>query len=701
MANIYGVPGEEYGDKKLYKVLETLPSDWVIYVQPTLVYKDKRRSADYVLINRELGLIELEVKDWVRIEDRTADQAYVNRKATGKSEWEDSPVKQAKGIAEVASNILRENPELLRYANGKLDFPYRYAGVLPNIKKPAITWLEKAWGEGYIFGEEDITRENILKSLKRIPAPFNRPMTLQQFDVVRAMLDDRLIARDHNTKSFKGIYSLLQEEIAKEPLAVESKGEAKAVDAVDKQKGFLSFLFPGSKERIEHLEQEVPEENREIKSLKNVKLVRGYAGTGKTDILVLRAAYLHQNHPEMDLLVTTFNRPVLDERLIPELKEFKRIDVFGYSELCEAIYKKKHGKTISPQHSLGLIKKLQNSNNPIAELINKYGDKFISDEIQWIKEVGYTKRALYISNQRDGRGKVSGRMLTAKMKEEVFDIFERYQEELTDILTIDWTDLHEKALKYINQGFTPDKKYDVVLIDEAQHFAPSWIKTMQGFIKDGGSLFLCDDPSQSVYRVFSWEQKGIKVRGRTRWLKIPYRTTRQIFDAAFALIESNPLSQQMLSESGTIEKPNLEDPRLRQGEKPHFYKIPTLEEEIEFVGKMCNNLITSGLLPGEIAILHTKKHVIEKYKANLLQGIKIDDLTRRTGMEYKAVFIPQLQHLFDRNIDISWEENIAKNQQMFYMAITRARDWFYICGNEKFPKELEPILLKITVHDHI
>ena len=699
MANIYGNPGEEYGDKKLYKVLETLPSDWVIYAQPTLVYKEQRRSADYVLVNMELGLIVLEVKDWVKIDDCTADQAYVYRTQKGTFEWTNSPVNQAKEIAWVATDILKENPILSKYA-GKLDFPYRYAGVLPNIKNNIIAWLEKKWGSGYIFGEQDITKENILIALKRLNAPFKGTISLQQFDAVRAMLDERLIARDRTTGAFKGVYSQLQEEIAKEPLVIEVNEDTNKNEPVA-QKGFLSFFFPKVKERIEHLEKEVPEENLEIKTLSNVKLVRGYAGTGKTDILVLRAAYLHEKYPQMDILVSTFNRPVLDERLIPELKEFKRIDVMSYSGLCEGIYKKKHGITITPQHSLGLIRKLQNSDESIAEKIKKYGDEFIADEIQWMKEVGYIRRDSYVTSQRDGRGKVSGRMLTSKMKDEVFDIFEIYQDELADILAIDWTDLHERALKYINQGFTPDKKYDVVLIDEAQHFAPSWIKAIQAFIKDGGSLFLCDDPSQSVYRIFSWEQKGVKVRGRTRWLKIPYRTTRQIFDTAFALIESNPLSQQMLSESGTIEKPNLDDPRLRQGESPHLYRIQTLADEIEFIGNKCNELIGTGLLPGEIAILHTKKHVIEKYRTNLPLGIKIDELARRTGTEYKAVFIPQLQHLFDRDVDVSWEQNVAKNQLVFYMALTRARDVIYLCGNDKFPKELEPILPKITIHDRL
>jgi hypothetical protein len=44
-------------------------------------------------------------------------------------------------------------------------------------------------------------------------------------------------------------------------------------------------------------------------------------------------------------------------------------------------------------------------------------------------------------------------------------------------------------------------------------------------------LFLADDPMQSIYRYYSWREKGVPVAGRTRWLRIPYRNTREIYQA--------------------------------------------------------------------------------------------------------------------------------------------------------------------------
>ena len=171
------------------------------------------------------------------------------------------------------------------------------------------------------------------------------------------------------------------------------------------------------------------------------------------------------------------------------------------------------------------------------ESIDKWGSDFLADEFTWMKESGRTNREDYISKPRDGRGGENGKIFSKEQKNEIYNIFDQYQYELKENSSFDWADLHEKTIKYLDEGIEIEKKYDVILIDEAQHFAPCWMKIITHFLKEDGVLFLCDDPSQSVYRFFSWKQKGINVVGKTRWLKIPYRNTKQIFEAAFSLIK--------------------------------------------------------------------------------------------------------------------------------------------------------------------
>ena len=51
MAQIYGNPGPEWGDRKVYDALSKLSDDLIIYAQPKLVYKHKvPRYPDYAIV---------------------------------------------------------------------------------------------------------------------------------------------------------------------------------------------------------------------------------------------------------------------------------------------------------------------------------------------------------------------------------------------------------------------------------------------------------------------------------------------------------------------------------------------------------------------------------------------------------------------------------------------------------------------------
>jgi superfamily I DNA/RNA helicase len=211
-------------------------------------------------------------------------------------------------------------------------------------------------------------------------------------------------------------------------------------------------------------------------------------------------------------------------------------------------------------------------------------------------------------------------------------------------------------------------------------------------LKPGGHLFLCDDPSQSVYRYYSWRQKGVEVRGRTRWLRIPYRNTRQIFEAAYTLIADDPLAQRLLAECGEGVHPDLDSAAMRDGPRPQVHCFPSWAAEREFVVQEIETLVRqAGMLPTEIGILHEKKHVHDRYRPLVPQGVQLYEVKRQTGLEYKAVFIPKLQDMFDRTGDISWEEHVGRERLKSYMTMTRARTRLYLLYEGKWPRLLEPI----------
>ncbi|NMC18695.1 MAG: UvrD-helicase domain-containing protein [Chloroflexi bacterium] len=529
MAVIYGQPGNEAGDQKVYEALKALPSESIVYAQPKLVYKSEIRYPDYIIVNKNWGVVVLEVKDWVQIQNINRNGLEVFRQSIRKWEYETCPVDQAKSAAFLLQNMLAEDKDLRNHA-GKIDFSYAYGVVLPNLFGVAIQNCNYYWGEGYVLGMLDLAPDKISEKIKTIPVPFRHVMTENQVRATCAIIDPINKLIDRETGQFKGVLDQIQESITKEPAIPQ------VVDSENKQTSqqqLMNELFPAPERRIEHLEKEIPAEIVELKSNMHVRLIRGFAGTGKTDILILRALYLTEQNPKLKILVTTFNRDLLYERLNPELKHKTQIDVKTFDSLCSAIYKKRHAKWKQPQEVKGLLAWMAKNN----ESIDKWGSDFLADEFTWMKESGRTNREDYISKPRDGRGGENGKIFSKEQKNEIYNIFDQYQYELKENSSFDWADLHEKTIKYLDEGIEIEKKYDVILIDEAQHFAPCWMKIITHFLKEDGVLFLCDDPSQSVYRFFSWKQKGINVVGKTRWLKIPYRNTKQIFEAAFSLIK--------------------------------------------------------------------------------------------------------------------------------------------------------------------
>lgn len=82
--------------------------------------------------------------------------------------------------------------------------------------------------------------------------------------------------------------------------------------------------------------------------------------------------------------------------------------------------------------------------------------------------------------------------------------------------------------------------YYFILIDEAQFFAPLWMRLLQkALVQRSGNLFLVADPTQGFLgRGASWRSLGLDARGHTHHLRKSYRTTREIMQFATVVSSS-------------------------------------------------------------------------------------------------------------------------------------------------------------------
>lgn len=102
---------------------------------------------------------------------------------------------------------------------------------------------------------------------------------------------------------------------------------------------------------------------------------------------------------------------------------------------------------------------------------------------------------------------------------------------------LDWGDIPRLLWKSIEDGSHQLPLYDFILIDEAQFFAPIWMRLLQkALILRSGHLFLVADPTQGFLgRGASWRSLGLDARGHTHHLRKSYRTTREIMQFATLL----------------------------------------------------------------------------------------------------------------------------------------------------------------------
>ncbi|HUM70878.1 MAG TPA: UvrD-helicase domain-containing protein, partial [Chloroflexota bacterium] len=131
----------------------------------------------------------------------------------------------------------------------------------------------------------------------------------------------------------------------------------------------------------------------------------------------------------------------------------------------------------------------------------------------------------YLAADRSGRGFALGE----SMRQRLYAAMNSYHHALQQRQLMDWGDVPRQLWRYWQEGQVALPRYDIILVDEAQFFAPLWFEIIKRILApDTGHLFLVADASQGfLKRGQSWLSSGLEVRGRVHRLTKSYRTTRE------------------------------------------------------------------------------------------------------------------------------------------------------------------------------
>ncbi|RLC74879.1 MAG: hypothetical protein DRJ03_31205 [Chloroflexi bacterium] len=684
MAKIIGHIREDqatYGEKRVLKTLaSSLPADFYVYVECPLHDKDMERMPDFIVLTT-FGVIVLEVKDWVWIIE--ADKSNVKiRTRKEKEHTHRNPVHIAREFAHILTQKLQQVPEL-RKNERKTKIPWGYAAVLPNLKPSIISRLRTVWGEPYVLALGDLGPSVVTKRLKAtIPSYINYNLCREDICYVKSVIYPVVVFNqdDYRTQ----VLDEIQEEIVAEPprVQIEKPTKPERAPALAEQSTLFTQEIQTKEPPIEESEDK-PQALEGLMHNFSIRLVRGVAGSGKTLVLTQRAKYLAAQYPEWKIAVLTYNNR-LTENLQASFKGVSNVKVTNFHKVCKILLDG-YVEWRTPHNPDGWL----NHNRKQWSVIQELGSDFVRDEIKWIKDIGIASRVDYLDVQRKGRG----RGLQRERREQIYDVLESYATWLKINNSYDWGDVPHLVLKGIEAKEIEPETYDAVFIDEAQDFAPSWIEVVKCLLKpDSGLIFMTDDPSQSIYRYYSWQEKGIPVVGRTRWLRVPYRNTREIYQAAYEVIREDKVLKHNLEEQlGMTLEPDLNSAYLRSGPRPQMRGFRSPDAEFTFIRTQIEWLMQRGSDAREIAVLHRRKSGISKLQSALQGlGVEVSTFHALKGLEFEVVFLSQMQHTFPEGI-LNSEQSLSGERRLVYMAMTRARERLYLSYEGHWPKPLENI----------
>lgn len=430
--------------------------------------------------------------------------------------------------------------------------------------------------------------------------------------------------------------------------------------------------------------------------------VSGSAGTGKTIVALHRAAYLARNYPDARVLLTTFSDTLAHalhtklRRLIgsnPRLAE--RIDVQSIDATGIRLYKSLCGPvTLATREVVREL--VSEASNAVG--VHRFSLHFLLTEWEQVVDAWQLKDW---EDYRDVARLGRKTRLPEAQREVLWSIFERVKISLNaGNFTTNAALFTELAAMVAKSKHPP---YDFAVVDEAQDIS---VAQLRFFAALGGSrpnaLFFAGDLGQRIFQQpFSWKSLGVDIRGRSRTLRVNYRTSHQIRTQA----------DRLLGPVVTDVDGNLEDRSATvsvfNGPPPSIHEFASEVEEIDAVAGWLTEQVKAGLQPHEIGLFVRSTTQLERAKGAVeksgLSSKVLDDHVETSsghvsvstmhlakGLEFRGVaimacddeIIPLQERIETVGDDADLQEVYDTERQLLYVACTRARDHLLVTSVE-------------------
>lgn len=423
--------------------------------------------------------------------------------------------------------------------------------------------------------------------------------------------------------------------------------------------------------------------------------VLGGAGTGKTVVAMHRAKRIAESitDPGKKVLFTTFTKNLaldIENNLRQMCSEevFARIEVINLDAWVSRFFKKNNYKyTIIYETEKNIWKTaLCQRDNSL-----KVPESFYLEE--WkrvIQPQGIETLEQYKKAPRTGRGT----SITRSDRIKIWPVFEEYRILLNSVEKREINDAYRDAIVMLEDKTFP---YVSIVVDEAQDMGPWAFKLLRAIKKPSpDDLFIVGDGHQRIYgrnRVVL-SKCGIDIRGRSRKLKLNYRTTEEIRKHAVNLLEGLPFDDL----DGETDNQKLYK-SLTHGTPPGVYNYSTKEEQAQAISGVIKEKLSTGATADTICIAAPSKserdelsNLLENYQIQTVKiepdtyesgaddKVRISTLHRIKGLEFDTVILASINkgliphEFFDSTKDPVEHKLFDQEQRaLLYVGLTRAR----------------------------
>ena len=300
--------------------------------------------------------------------------------------------------------------------------------------------------------------------------------------------------------------------------------------------------------------------------------------------------------------------------------------------------------------------------------------------------------------------------LSEAQRQLLWSIFEKVNGSLSDAGFKTSSAIFTALAEHLASGNKPP--YEFAVIDEAQDISISQLRFFAALGSGrGDSLFFAGDTGQRIFQQpFSWKSLGVDIRGRSRTLRINYRTSHQIRSQADRLLGPD------VSDVDGNRENRRDTISVFNGLPPVITIYDDEKSECDGVASWLKEQTSRGLMPHEFGVFVRSAEQIARAQAAVEAAglsykildehvetasghVSISTMHLAKGLEFRAVvvmacddeIIPSQERIQNVGDDGDLQEVYDTERQLLYVACTRARDLLFITSSSEASEFLDDL----------